>query len=130
MIVVDASVLATVLGEDGDEARRMGERLAGSRLFAPEFVDLEVASVVRRARRSGSIAPERAVQALVDLVLMPLRRVSHTPFLHRIWELRDNLSPYDAAYVALAELLEVPLLTADARLARAPGLRCRVVVLS
>jgi predicted nucleic acid-binding protein len=61
---------------------------------------------------------------------MPLERVSHTPFLSRIWELRHNLTPYDAAYVALAEVMEAPLLTADARLSRAPGLACEVVLIS
>jgi predicted nucleic acid-binding protein len=83
--------------------------------------------VIRRAHRAGRMATERAVQALVDLAVMPVARVSHTPFLGRIWDLRDNLSCYDAAYVALAETMEAPLLTADARLSRAPGIRCDVI---
>ena len=74
------------------------------------------------------MATERAVQALVDLAVMPVVRVSHTPFLSRIWDLRDNLTCYDAAYVALAETMEAPLVTADARLSRAPGIRCEVVL--
>jgi predicted nucleic acid-binding protein len=130
MIVVDACVLATALADDGDEGRRVRARLPVEGVFAPEVVDLEVTSYVRRARRSGQLGPERTIQALADLALMSLARFSHTPFLSRIWDLRDNLTPYDAAYVALAEMLEVPLLTADARLARAPGIRCEVVVLS
>jgi predicted nucleic acid-binding protein len=73
---------------------------------------------------------ERAIQALADLALLSVSRVSHTPFLGRIWELRDNVTPYDAAYVALAEVMEAPLLTADARLSRAPGVRCEVVLIS
>ncbi len=86
--------------------------------------------MIRRAHRLGRIGAERAVQALADLALLSVSRVSHTPFLGRIWELRANLSPYDAAYVALAEAVEAPLLTADARLSRAPGMRCEVVLLS
>jgi predicted nucleic acid-binding protein len=129
MIVVDASVLANVV-VGGESGRRVRDRLAGSRLLAPEFVDLEVTSVIRRAHRTGRIGAERAIQALADLALLSVSRVSHTPFLGRIWELRDNVSPYDAAYVALAEAMEAPLLTADARLSRAPGVRCEVVLVS
>jgi predicted nucleic acid-binding protein len=130
MIVVDASVLVTALGHDGDEGRQVRAQLRGTRVFAPEIVDLEVASYVRRARREGQIGEQRAVQALADLALASIARVSHTPFLGRIWELRDNLTPYDAAYVALAETLEAPLVTADVRMSRAAGIRCEVVVLT
>jgi len=130
MIVVDASVLAVVIADDGDDGVRYGESLRDQRLFAPELVDLEVASYVRRARRAGQLGAERAIEALAELAMMSLSRVSHTPFLSRIWDLRDNLTSYDASYVALAEILEAPLLTADVRLSRAPGIRCEVVVLS
>lgn len=130
MIVVDASVFVTALGHDGDEGRQVRERLRGQRVFAPEIVDLEVASYVRRAHREGRIGPQRAVQALGDLALASIARVSHTPFLSRIWDLRHNVTPYDAANVALAEVMEAPLLTADARLSRAPGLACEVVLIS
>ena len=126
MIVVDASVLAPALADDaadGDEAR---ERLRGQRLAAPELVDLEVASVLRRASREGRLDERRARQALEDLAAIPLVRASHRPLLERIWELRENLTAYDAAYVALAETLEVALLTADERLRRAPGPRCEI----
>lgn len=129
MIVVDASVIANVVG-GGESGRRARDRLVGARLLAPELVDLEVTSVIRRAHRTGRIGAERAIQALADLALLSVSRVSHTPFLGRIWELRDTVSPYDAAYVALAEVMEAPLLTADARLSRAPGLRCEVVLVS
>jgi len=129
VIVVDASVLANVIG-GGESGRRARERLAGARLLAPEFVDLEVTSVIRRAHQTGRMGAERAIQALADLALLSISRVTHTPFLGRIWELRDNVTPYDAAYVALAEVMEAPLFTADARLSRAPGVRCEVVVVS
>jgi predicted nucleic acid-binding protein len=130
MIVLDASVVVGVVAEDDADARRLRERLASERLFAPELVDIEVTSAIRRARRAGRIGAERAVQALADLAFLPLARVSHTPLIGRVWDLRDNLTPYDAAYVALAETLNATLFTRDVRLSRAPDLRCEVVVLS
>ena len=129
MIVADASVLATALGDDGADGDRARRRLRGERLSAPELVDLEVASVLRRQVRGGRVDDRRAILALADLAALPLRRAPHRPLLARCWELRDNLSIYDAAYVALAEALEVILLTADQRLARATGPRCRIEVL-
>ena len=129
MIVADASVLATALGDDGADGDRARSRLRGERLSAPELVDLEVASVLRRQVRGGLVDDRRALLALADLFALPLRRAPHRPLLARCWELRDNLSIYDAVYVALAEELEVILLTADQRLARATGPRCRIEVL-
>ena len=129
MIVVDASVLATALGDDGPDGDHARARLRGERLSAPELVDLEVTSVLRRQVHSGAADPRRAALALADLAVLPLRRAPHRPLLARCWELRDNLTVYDASYVALAEVLDVTLLTADGRLARAPGLRCHVEIL-
>ncbi len=86
--------------------------------------------MIRRRLRSGHLDARRAELALADLVELPLRRVSHRPLLGRCWELRENLTVYDAAYVALAELLDAVLVTADARLAAAPGIRCRLDVLA
>lgn len=126
MIVVDASIVASALGDDGPDGDRVRGRLAGERLAAPELISLEVASVWRRAARAGRLGEKRAGQALADLAAMPLARAPHHPLMSRIWELRDNLTPYDAAYVALAEALEAPLLTADRRLANAPGARCEI----
>jgi predicted nucleic acid-binding protein len=129
VLVVDASVLATALADDsldGDVAR---SRLRGEQLAAPELVDLEVASVLRRQVEAEAVDPRRAALALSDLLAMPLQRASHRPLLSRCWELRNNLTVYDAAYVAMAEVLQAVLLTADARLARAPGPRCHVEVL-
>jgi predicted nucleic acid-binding protein len=129
VIVVDASVLAPALADDDDDGDRARARLAGERLVAPELVDLEVLSVVRRAVRLGALPERRARQAIDDLFAVPLRRAPHLPLLTRAWELRDNLTPYDAVYVALAEAIGAALLTADARLAQAPGLRCDVDLL-
>lgn len=129
MIVIDASVLAPALADDGADGDRARERLRGERLAAPELIDLEVTSVIRRASRERRLGDRRARQALEDLAAIPLGRASHRPLLARVWELRDNLPVYDAAYVAMAEALEVPLLTADERMHRAPGTRCTIELL-
>ena len=129
MLVVDASVLAPALADDGPDGDEARARLRGQFLVAPEIVDLETASVIRRGLSAGHLDDRRARQALSDLVELPLRRAPHRHLLARCWELRDNVTIYGAAYVALAELLEVVLLTADARLASAPGTRCRFVLL-
>ena len=129
MIVVDASVIVTGLGDDGDDGDRVRARLRTERLVAPHVIDLEVVSAWRRLVAAGHLDDRRATLALADLASLRLERVPHGPLMDRCWELRDNLTVYDAAYVALAELMEVDLLTADARLAAAPGIRCRVEVL-
>ncbi len=85
-----------------------------------------MASAWRRLTAAGDLEPRRAQLALDDLRSLRLDRIPHGALLQRCWELRTNLTTYDAAYVALAELLNAPLLTADARLASAPGIRCRV----
>ena len=129
MIVVDAGVLATALADDNPDgdAARLG--LRGHALAAPELIDLEVASVWRRMVMAGQLETRRADLAVADLLALPLQRVPHRQLLTRCWELRTNLTPYDAAYVALAELLDVVLVTGDKRLSRSPGLRCRVQVI-
>lgn len=122
MVVIDASVLASALGDDGGDGARARAQIHGEDLAAPEIVDLEVLSVWRRTLTDE----RRAALALQDLTDIPLLRAPHTPLLPRCWELRHNLTPYDASYVALAEALEIPLLTADRRLARASGIRCKI----
>lgn len=129
MIVVDASVLAPALGDDGDDGDRARARLRGERLIAPHLIDVEVASAWRGLAAAGHLSARRVALALTDLQELPIRRAPHKPLLARCWELRANLTMYDATYVALAEALEAPLITADKRLAAAPGLRCQVEVL-
>jgi predicted nucleic acid-binding protein len=129
VIVVDASVLAAALADDGASGDRMRARLRSTALAAPELIDLEVTSAIRRQLRIGALDARRAELALSDLEAVALRRARHRPLLRRCWELRDNVSVYDAAYVALAEVLGTTLVTADARLASAPGVRCEVEVL-
>lgn len=130
MIVVDASVLATALADDATDGDTARARLRGETLVAPELVDLQVVSVLRRQVAAGKLSIRRTELAIIDLMQLPMRRVPHRSLLRRCWQLRDNLTVYDAAYVALAEVLDVPLLTADRRLAHAPGLRCSVTLIS
>lgn len=129
MIVVDASVLATALADDAEDGDRVRARLRSQVLAAPELIDLEVASVLRRLVARGQLPVRRAEQALADLVALPMQRTPHVPLLSRCWAHRDNITVYDAAYVVLAESLGAVLLTADARLSRAPGLQCAVELL-
>jgi predicted nucleic acid-binding protein len=129
VLVIDASVLAPALTDDGPDGDKARARLKGNALAAPELIDLETSSVIRRQLSVGALDARRAELALTDLIDLPLRRAPHRPLLARCWELRANLTVYDAVYVALAELLDVVLLTADARLANAPGLRCKLDLL-
>ena len=121
MIVVDASVAVEVV-----LATRAGSRILArileyeSGLFAPELLDVEVVQIVRRYQRLGELSTEHGQRAINDLLDLPVERYSHRPLLVRMWELRTNLTAYDASYVALAEALDAPLVTRDARLARAP----------
>jgi predicted nucleic acid-binding protein len=129
VLVVDASVLVVALADDGADGDRARHRLRGETLAAPELIDLEVTSVVRRHVATGHLEDRRARLCLSDLSALGLHRARHLPLLARCWELRDNVTTYDASYVALAELLETTLLTADDRLARAAGPRCAIEVL-
>jgi predicted nucleic acid-binding protein len=128
VIVVDASVIVTGLADDGPDGDRVRARLRGEQLVAPHLIDLEVTSAWRRLVAAGNLDERRADLALDDLGSLRLERAAHRPLVARCWELRHNLTVYDAAYVALAELMGLNLLTGDARLANAPGLRCDVDV--
>lgn len=130
MIVVDASVLVVGLADDGGHGVAVRSRIADEGLVAPHLIDVEVLSAWRRLVSVGRILPARLERALEDLGDLRIDRVSHTGLLTRCWELRDNLTVYDAAYVALAERLDIDLLTLDGRLAAAPGPRCEIEVLS
>ncbi len=130
MIVVDASVLAPALADDDVDGDRARLRLRHESLAAPELIDLEVASVFRRLMQADHLPARRAEMAMSDLRALPLRRVSHRILLARCWTLIDNLTVYDASYVALAEQLGAVLVTADNRLSKAPGVRCEVEVIT
>jgi predicted nucleic acid-binding protein len=122
VIVVDASALLEVLLRT-PAAATVEQRLFAPHqtLHAPHLLDVEVAQVIRRYAANREINIERGRMALADLADLSLRRYPHDFLLPRIWELRNNLTAYDAAYVALAEALDTPLLTRDRRLAAAPG---------
>jgi predicted nucleic acid-binding protein len=126
VLVVDASVLATVVADGGTDGRRLRQRLRGETLAGPDLLRVEVTSVLRRQAGRGALSPEQADAALVDLLAVPVIAFPTAPLLPRVWELRHDLTAYDGCYVALAEAVGCSLLTADRRLADAPGLRCEV----
>lgn len=127
MIVVDASVLVDLLRRFEDRGAIENRLLRGDEnLHAPHLVDLEITHALRRFVLIGDMPPARAEEALEDLADIRIDRYPHSVLLPRIWELRDSLTAYDAAYVALAEALEAPLVTRDARLARTRGHRARI----
>jgi predicted nucleic acid-binding protein len=130
LLVVDASAEVAVLLNVGPEVKRIRERVArrGQTLHVPHLFDIEVLHALRSLILRGAISPERARLALSRLRDTRLTRYPHTSLMERIWELRENLSAYDAAYVALAEALDAPLVTTDAGLAQAPGIRAVVEV--
>ena len=122
MIVVDASALVELL-LPSDAAGTVAARLfdSGDSLAAPHLIDVEAAQVLRRYAQAGEIDGRRGREAMADLADMPIRRYPHDVLLPRVWDLRHNLTAYDAAYVALAEALDAPLVTRDRRLAGAAG---------
>ena len=131
MIVADASAILELLlrtdaGREG-EARLLRR---GETIHAPALIDLEIAQVLRRYVVRGELTASRARISLDTLVLFPMERYTHEPLIDRIWGLRDNLTAYDAAYVALAEGLRAPLLTCDAKVASAPGIRTSIELIT
>jgi predicted nucleic acid-binding protein len=130
VIVVDASamtelLLRTVIGS------RVEERLfrVEDELHAPHLLDVEVLQALRRLVHTGEVRAARAAAAIEDLGLLRLRRHPHVDFLGRAWELRNNITAYDAMYVALAEALRAPLITCDGPLGAAPGHTARIEVI-
>jgi predicted nucleic acid-binding protein len=127
VIVVDASaVLEVLLRTAAAEAVERSLFDPRQTLHAPHLLDVEVAQVVRRYAAAGELDAERGRAALADLADFPLRRYPHDFLLPRVWELRNNLTAYDAVYVALAEALDAPLLTRDQRLAAAARRHTRI----
>ena len=122
--VVDATVVTSALIDAGPEGAWSAEQLARGPLAAPHHMPVEVTSVLRRAALHGEIPPGLAALALQDLLDLRIELFPHAPFARRARELRDNVTPYDAWYVALAESLDAPLVTLDDRLSRASGCRC------
>ena len=130
MIVVDASALLEFLLQTP-----LGIRIE-ARLFrvhdefhSPHLADVEVTQGLRRLVRTGEVSPDRAAEAIADLADFDLHRHAHVDLLTRAWKLRQNVTAYDAMYVALAEALDAPLVTCDTPLAKAPGHRAHIEVI-
>ncbi len=121
-------MLAPVVADAGEDGARHRRRLRGQELAGPDIVRVEVVSVLRRRLRLGGLPDRQARSAIDDLLALPTAVVPTSPLVPRCWELRHDVTPYDACYVAVAEALGCELLTADVRLAGAPGVRCRVTV--
>ena len=129
MLVVDASVLAPVLADAGTDGQRFRTRIRGETIVGPDLLRIEVTSVLRRHASSGQLTADQADAAISDLLAFPITVFPTGPLLRRVWELRANMTAYDGCYVALAEAADSVLLTADRRLASAPGPRCQIEVL-
>lgn len=131
LAVVDASVLAAFYAADDSRRPETVARLsAGNALYAPAHLDAEVISALRGMARGNSALLQAVPNALRHLAGFPIRRMPIAPLLDRMWQLRDNITPYDAAYVALAEQLDSPLITCDAKLATASGAKCAFDLIS
>ncbi|MGI8723476.1 MAG: type II toxin-antitoxin system VapC family toxin [Geodermatophilaceae bacterium] len=126
-VVVDASVVVSSLIDGGKLGRWAENLLTVETLHAPHMLPAEVANVLRRALRRGVVDQTVVAQAWADLEDLGLVLYDFLPFRRRAWELRENVSSYDAWYIALAEALDAPLATLDRRLERAPGIRCQIL---
>ncbi len=120
MPVVDASAAVAVLALDTPNEELVA-RIAAGDLHAPHLLDVEFLHALRRLVATGGMSLDRAVSARSDFADLPILRYPHPPLADRVWELRENLTAYDAAYIALSETLDLPLVTTDARLAGSSG---------
>lgn len=127
VVVPDASAVVALLVDGGEDGEWAAARLAGADLIAVHLMAFEVADILRRQELAGAISADQAAQAHVDLLDLPVQYFPYYTVALRSWQLRSNLSMYDAGYVALAELASAPLVTLDRRIDRSPGVRCTVV---
>lgn len=125
-IVCDASTVVAALLDSGDDGQWATAQIAGGDLYAPSLLPFECANVIRRQELAGTISSDQAAQTHADLLDLAINYWPYDALAQRIWELRANLSSYDAAYIALAEALDAAVVTLDRRMQRAPGLRCEV----
>jgi predicted nucleic acid-binding protein len=131
LIVVDASVLANVVGDDGPAGRAARARItAAGQVSAPDLVDVETVAVLRKRWLAGDLTARRFRSAVDDLIAIPVVRFPTGAMMLRAYALRANVTAYDATYIALAEALSCTLVTGDARLSRAPGINCDVEVVT
>lgn len=122
----DSSALGALLLDSGPDGQWVSAFVRDAKLGAPTLLGYETAKIIRRHERAGLISSDQAAQAHVDLLDLEVEHWPHELLALRAWELRRNLSVYDASYVAVAELTDSPLATLDRRIGRAPGLRCTV----
>ncbi len=127
-LVIDASVVAAALLDAGPTGGWAESIIAGNALAAPHLMPVEVTSVLRRAALAGDISADATALAHADLLSLRVELFPYAPFADRIWELRPNVTPYDAWYVALAEELQAGLATLDSKLRNAPGTRCEFLL--
>jgi len=128
MVVVDASVLVAATCDSGSEGNWALALLETEDLVAPHLAPVEAANVLRRLEQSKHLTRLEATAAHEDLLRLDIELLPYAPFAERVWELRANLTAYDAWYVAIAEMAGLPLATLDHRLARAPGAGCRFLI--
>jgi predicted nucleic acid-binding protein len=124
--VCDASALVALLLDSGPDGQWVTRALSGATLAAPGLVAFETANIIRRHELAGAVSTDQAAQAHGDLLALAIEHWPYELLAPRAWELRRNLSSYDAGYVALAELIDATLVTLDRRIGRAPGLGCKV----
>lgn len=125
--VVDASLVVSALVDSGPTGKWADSFIEGDFLAAPHLMPVEAANILRRAILAEDISEDAAAMAYADLIALPVELFPFEPFAERVWQLRGNVTSYDAWYVALAESLNASLITLDARLSRAPGPQCKIV---
>lgn len=124
MVVVDASLVVAALVDHGAHGRWAEDVIASNQVAAPHLMPAEVANVLRRTMIRGHLSADVAALAHAELLRLPVTLLSYDPVADRVWQLRASINPYDAWYIAVAEALDAPLATLDARLVRASGSRC------
>jgi predicted nucleic acid-binding protein len=125
-VVCDASALVALLLDGGPDGRWVADAIRGAQLLAPSLAAFQAANVIRRHALAGLVSHDQAAQAHADLLELTIEQWPYELLSQRAWELRENLSVYDAGYVAVAELADATLVTLDRRIAGAPGLRCDI----
>ncbi len=123
-VVLDASVLIALTSDSGSLGRWAEELTLMGGLVAPDLALVEATNILRRLEQTGKLQSLEAASAARDLTDLPIELLPFSPFAERVWQLRDNLTSYDALYVAVAEALDLPLATLDRKLSRASGTRC------
>ena len=126
-VILDASAAVALLADAGVAGTWVAETVRGASLLAPELMPFEVGNILRRQALAGALDASAAKLAHADLLDLPVDLYPYVALGDRVWELRGNLTAYDASYVALAELVEAPIVTLDTRLAQSPGPRCAIL---